>query len=196
MGMGEPLLNFDNTVMAMKLMMDNNAYNLGKRRITLSTAGIVPGIDKLAKECPVSLAISLHATNNYLRDKLVPLNKKYPIEQLLETCKNYSRATNDNHITFEYVMLKGVNDSVKEASVLIKLLDGIPAKVNLIPFNPYKNSSFERSEERAINDFRDKLYRAGIITITRKTRGNDIDAACGQLVGQVKKRKKNIRNIH
>ena len=106
MGMGEPLLNFNNTVTAMKLMMDNNAYNLGKKRITLSTAGIVPGIDKLAEACPVSLAISLHATNNYLRDKLVPLNKKYPIERLLETCKNYSRATNDNYITFEYVMLK------------------------------------------------------------------------------------------
>ena len=196
MGMGEPLLNFNNTVMAMKLMMDNNAYNLGKKRITLSTAGIVPGIDKLAEACPVSLAISLHATNNHLRDKLVPLNKKYPIEKLLQTCKSYSRATNDNHITFEYVMLKDVNDSVKEASVLIKLLDGIPAKVNLIPFNPYKNSSFERSEERAINNFRDKLYKAGIITITRKTRGSDIDAACGQLVGQVEKRRKTIQNTH
>jgi 23S rRNA (adenine2503-C2)-methyltransferase len=176
--------------------MDNNAYNLGKRRITLSTAGIVPRIDKLAEVCPVSLAISLHATNNYLRDKLVPLNKKYPIEKLLGACKNYSRATNDSHITFEYVMLKDVNDSVKEASILIKLLDGIPAKVNLIPFNPYKNSAFERSEEREINLFRDKLYKAGIITITRKTRGSDIDAACGQLVGQVEKRRKNIQNTH
>jgi 23S rRNA (adenine2503-C2)-methyltransferase len=131
-----------------------------------------------------------------LRDKLVPLNKKYPIEKLLNACKNYSRATNDSHITFEYVMLKDVNDSVKEASVLIKLLDGIPAKVNLIPFNPYKNSAFERSEERDINLFRDKLYKAGIITITRKTRGSDIDAACGQLVGQVEKRRKNIQNTH
>jgi 23S rRNA (adenine2503-C2)-methyltransferase len=188
MGMGEPLLNFNNTIMAMKLMMDNNAYNLGKKRITLSTAGVIPGIEKLAELCPVSLAISLHATNNSLRNKLVPLNRKYPIEKLLKTCKNYSSATNDSYITFEYVMLKDVNDSLNEARALIKLLNGIPAKVNLIPFNPYKNSAFERSEDKVINNFRDKLYRAGIVTITRKTRGSDIDAACGQLVGEVQKR--------
>ncbi len=196
MGMGEPLLNFDNTIAAMKLMMDNNAYNLGKKRITLSTAGIVPGIEKLAELCPVSLAISLHATNDNLRDKLVPLNKKYPISKLLNACKNYSKATNDSYITFEYVMLKEVNDSVEEAKTLIKILNGIPAKVNLIPFNSYKNSSFERSKDKAINDFRDKLYKAGIITITRKTRGSDIDAACGQLVGEVQRRSKNIQHTH
>jgi 23S rRNA (adenine2503-C2)-methyltransferase len=190
MGMGEPLLNFDNVVASMKLMMDDNAYGLSKRRVTLSTAGVVPGIKRLANECPVSLAISLHATNDALRNKLVPINRKYPISELLQACKEYSRATNDNPITFEYVMLSEVNDSVAEARRLTQLLGEIPAKVNLIPFNTFKGNNFVRSSQRSIDAFRDRLSTKGIVTITRKTRGSDIDAACGQLVGKVTPKKR------
>ena len=192
MGMGEPLLNFDNAVVSMKLMMDDNAYGLSKRRVTLSTAGVIPGIKRLADECPVSLAISLHATNDELRNKLVPINRKYPIAELIQACKEYSRATNDNPITFEYVMLKDVNDSVSEARRLARLLSGIPAKVNLIPFNSFKGNHFARSSESDIDAFRDRLSASGIITITRKTRGSDIDAACGQLVGDVTSKKRSL----
>jgi 23S rRNA (adenine2503-C2)-methyltransferase len=190
MGMGEPLLNFDNTVASMKLMMNDNAYGLSKRRVTLSTAGVIPGIKRLATECPVSLAISLHATNDELRSKLVPINRKYPIAELLQACKEYSRATNDSPITFEYVMLNKVNDSVAEARHLAQLLGEIPAKVNLIPFNTFKGNDFVRSSESAIDAFRDQLSAAGIVTITRKTRGSDIDAACGQLVGKIAPKKR------
>jgi 23S rRNA (adenine2503-C2)-methyltransferase len=189
MGMGEPLLNFDNAVASMKLMMDDNAYGLSKRRVTLSTAGVIPGIKRLADECPVSLAISLHATNDELRNKLVPINRKYPIAELIQACKEYSRATNDGTITFEYVMLKDINDSVSEARRLAQLLGGIPAKVNLIPFNTFKGNHFARSSESDIDAFRERLSASGIITITRKTRGSDIDAACGQLVGDVTSKK-------
>ncbi|MGE0858161.1 MAG: 23S rRNA (adenine(2503)-C(2))-methyltransferase RlmN [Gammaproteobacteria bacterium] len=185
MGMGEPLLNFDNVVPAMRLMLDDHAYNLARKRVTLSTAGVVPGIDKLAEHCPVSLAISLHATNDELRDRLVPINRSYPIAELLAACKRYSSANPHAEITFEYVMLKGVNDSLAEAKALIRLLQGLPAKVNLIPFNPFEDAGFERSEDTAINAFRERLQRSGIVTVTRKTRGDDIAAACGQLVGQV-----------
>lgn len=185
MGMGEPLLNFANVLPAMQLMLDDNAYNLGRKRVTLSTAGVVPGIDRLAAECPVSLAISLHATHDELRDKLVPINRKYPLAALLDACRRYSSVNPHSEITFEYVMLNGVNDSVTEARALVRLLAGLPAKVNLIPFNPFAGAGYERSTNDAINAFRDKLVGSGIVTITRKTRGDDIDAACGQLVGQV-----------
>jgi 23S rRNA (adenine2503-C2)-methyltransferase len=197
MGMGEPLLNFDNVVPAMQLMMDDNAYNLGRKRVTLSTAGVVPGIDRLARECPVSLAISLHATNDALRDQLVPINRKYPLAELLDACRRYVEVNPHGEITFEYVMLKGVNDSVTEARALVRLLQGLPAKVNLIPFNPFAGAGFERSDDAAIDAFRERLSRSGIITITRKTRGDDIAAACGQLVGEVKaKARRHRERVH
>ena len=185
MGMGEPLLNFDNVVSAMQLMLDDNAYNLSRKRVTLSTAGVVPGIDKLASACPVSLAVSLHAPNDELRDVLVPINRKYPVAELIAACRRYANTNPHREVTFEYVMLKSVNDSIAEASALVRLLQGLPAKVNLIPFNSFARSGFERSSESVINTFRDRLLSAGIVTITRKTRGDDIAAACGQLVGEV-----------
>lgn len=185
MGMGEPLLNFNNVVGAMQLMMDDNAYNLARRKVTLSTAGHVPGIYKLREVCPVSLAISLHAPNDELRDRLVPINRKHPIESLITACKHYIEANPHDQITFEYVMLKGVNDSVALARDLARLLEGMPAKINLIPFNPFDGAGYECSSREQIDAFRDTLVRSGIFTITRKTRGDDIDAACGQLVGKV-----------
>ena len=186
MGMGEPLLNFDNVVGAMRLMMDDHAYNLARKRITLSTAGVVPGIDRLRDTCPVSLAVSLHAPNDDLRSEIVPLNRTYPVAMLLDACRAYAAANPHDQITFEYVMLKGVNDSRQLAQDLVKRLQGIPAKVNLIPFNPFPGSRYECSGRDTIDAFRERLVRAGIVTITRKTRGDDIDAACGQLVGQVR----------
>ncbi len=183
MGMGEPLLNFENVVSAMRLMMDDFSFGLSKRRVTLSTAGMVPAMDKLSVECPVSLAVSLHAPNNELRNKLVPLNKKYPIEELLECCKRYVGEANRQRVTFEYVMLKDINDSPNQAKLLAKILEHVPAKVNLIPFNPFPETQFVRSGNNAINRFRDILLERNIFTITRRTRGDDIDAACGQLAG-------------
>ena len=183
MGMGEPLLNFDNVVSAMKLMMDDFSFGLSRRRVTLSTAGMVPVIDKLKEQCPVSLAVSLHAPDNDLRDKLVPLNRKYPIEQLLECCKRYVDQNNRQRVTFEYVMLKGINDSVAHAKQLAKILRDVPSKVNLIPFNPFEGTQFERSSASTIDTFRDILQQREIFTVTRRTRGDDIDAACGQLAG-------------
>ncbi len=196
MGMGEPLLNFDNVVQTMELMMDDFSYCLARRRITLSTAGVIPGIEKLQEICPVSLAVSLHAPNNALRDELVPINRSYPIEDLLEACRRYALAT-DTRITFEYVMLDGVNDSVQCARELVRRLRGIPAKVNLIPFNPIPNSSYRRSVPDSIERFREILFAAGLMTITRKTRGDDIDAACGQLAGRVIARsaRQRLRNL-
>jgi 23S rRNA (adenine2503-C2)-methyltransferase len=194
--MGEPLLNFDAVVPAMRLMLDDNAYNLSRKRVTLSTAGVVPGIDKLAAHCPVSLAISLHATNDELRDKLVPINRSFPLVELLAACKRYVANNPHAEITFEYVMLKGINDTVAEARAMIRLLQGLPAKVNLIPFNPFEGAGFERSTDEAINAFRDRLSRSGIVTVTRKTRGDDIAAACGQLVGEVQARaRRHQRNL-
>jgi len=183
MGMGEPLLNFDNVTSAMKLMMDDFSFGLSRRRVTLSTAGMVPMIDRLKQECPVSLAVSLHAPEDNLRNKLVPLNKKYPISELLESCRRYVDNNNRQRITFEYVMLKDVNDSLSHARQLGKILQDVPSKVNLIPFNPFPETQFERSGSVAINRFRDHLQGMNIFTITRKTRGDDIDAACGQLAG-------------
>lgn len=186
MGMGEPLLNFNSVVAAMDLMMDDFAYGLSKRRVTLSTSGLVPQMELLKTVSPVALAVSLHAPNDALRNTLVPINKKYPLHELMQTCKNYFPHDSRRRVTFEYVMLKGVNDSLKEAKELEILLRGTQAKVNLIPFNPFPYSSYERSEENVILKFRDYLLSKSINTIVRKTRGEDIDAACGQLAGAVK----------
>ena len=185
MGMGEPLLNFDNVVTAMRIMLDDNAYGLARRRVTLSTAGHVPGIDQLRQTCPVSLAVSLHAPNDELRDQIVPINKKYPIAELLDACKRYAAINPHDMITFEYVMLNGVNDSLNHAKQLITVLNNVPAKVNLIPFNPFPGTQYTCSDAQTIDAFRQRLQQAGIVTVTRKTRGDDIAAACGQLVGEV-----------
>jgi 23S rRNA (adenine2503-C2)-methyltransferase len=195
MGMGEPLLNFDNVVNAMKLMLDDNAYGLSKRRVTLSTSGIVPALDRLREQVEVSLAISLHAPNDALRDQLVPINKKYPIKQLLDSCLRFmdGKAARER-LTIEYVMLNGVNDSDENAHQLVNVLKDVPAKVNLIPFNPFPETRYKRSSNNRIHRFRDILVDAGLIVITRKTRGEDIDAACGQLAGKVNDRSR--REIH
>ena len=187
MGMGEPLLNYDNVVRAMQVMQDDFGFGLSKRRITLSTAGIVPAIRQLREDCDVSLAVSLHAPNDALRDELVPLNRKYPLGELLAVCKDYA-GQGRRRVTFEYVMLAGVNDSDAQARELIRCLKGVPAKVNLIPFNPFPNTCYERSPQSRIDRFFELLNRAGIMTITRKTRGQDIDAACGQLAGRFRDR--------
>lgn len=188
MGMGEPLLNFDNVVKTINILLDDFAYGLSKRKVTVSTAGVVPAIDRLREVCDVSLAVSLHAPNDTLRDELVPLNKKYPIRELLDACKRYLGVNPHRRITFEYVMLAGINDSLKHARELIALLSDVPSKMNLIPFNPFPNSGYQTSSQTDIDRFREKLMSAGLMTVTRKTRGDDIDAACGQLVGQVKDR--------
>ncbi|NOX08384.1 MAG: 23S rRNA (adenine(2503)-C(2))-methyltransferase RlmN [Gammaproteobacteria bacterium] len=184
MGMGEPLLNFDNVVSAMRLMLDDFAFGLSKRRVTLSSSGVVPALDQLKQACNVSLAISLHASNDALRDELVPINKKYPIKELLAACKRYVQDEPRRRVTFEYVMLKGVNDSDQDARALVKVLRGVPAKVNLIPFNPFDKTRYQCSSAQRILAFRDILIKAGMNTMTRKTRGDDIDAACGQLAGK------------
>jgi 23S rRNA (adenine2503-C2)-methyltransferase len=188
MGMGEPLLNFDNVLPAMRLMLDDYAYGLSRRRVTLSTAGVVPMLERLREECPVSLAVSLHAPNDALRDQLVPLNKKYPIQELLEACRRYCADSPRSRVTFEYVMLEGINDSIEHAHELARILSDVPSKVNLIPFNPFPQTQYRRSSKQAIDRFRDVLIAAGLTTITRKTRGDDIDAACGQLAGRVQDR--------
>ncbi|MCL4113588.1 UNVERIFIED_CONTAM: hypothetical protein GTU68_001021 [Idotea baltica] len=195
MGMGEPLLNFEKVVKAMELMLDDNAYGLSKRRVTLSTSGVVPALDRLKDRIEVSLAISLHAPNDALRDQLVPVNKKYPIKVLLDSCKNFMEGkANREKITIEYVMLDGVNDSDENARELAFLLKDVPCKVNLIPFNPFPETRYKRSSNNRIHRFRDILENAGLIVMTRKTRGEDIDAACGQLAGKVND--KSRRDIH
>jgi len=181
MGMGEPLYNFDNVRDAMDITSDNEGLSLSKRRITLSTSGVVPEIARWGAESGTMLAISLHATNNDLRNELVPINKKYPIEQLLDACRAYPGLSNAKRITFEYVMLKGVNDSIAEAKALVRLLAGIPAKINLIPFNPWPNSAYECSDWEQIERFADVVNRAGYASPVRTPRGRDIFAACGQL---------------
>ena len=192
MGMGEPLLNFNAVVGAMALMRDDLAYGLSKRRVTLSTAGVVPALHRLREVSDVSLAVSLHAPDDALRNELVPINRKYPIKDLLEACHLYVGDGTRRTITIEYVLLDGVNDSVAQARALTKILRGIPAKINLIPFNPFPAARFQRSKPEAIEKFRDVLVAAGYTTITRKTRGDDIDAACGQLVGRVQDRTKRV----
>jgi 23S rRNA (adenine2503-C2)-methyltransferase len=195
MGMGEPLLNFEPTVTALKLMLDDNAYGLSRRRVTLSTSGVVPMIDKLSQECPVALAVSLHASNDTLRDGLIPLNKKYPLHELMAACKRYLEFAPRDFVTFEYCMLDGVNDSDAHARELVALVQGggdskaaVPCKFNLIPFNPFPESGLKRSHNPRIKAFAQILMDAGIVTTIRKTRGDDIDAACGQLAGEVKDR--------
>ncbi|MDP3559513.1 MAG: 23S rRNA (adenine(2503)-C(2))-methyltransferase RlmN [Legionellaceae bacterium] len=183
MGMGEPLLNLDRVVAAMDIMMHDYAYGLSKRRVTLSTSGLVPEMLRLREMSPVSLAVSLHAPNDALRNVLVPVNKKYPLAELIPVCANYFQAEPRRVVTFEYVMLKGVNDQIEHAEALASLLKEVPCKINLIPFNPFPSAPYERSELSAINAFRDILMRHGLNTVTRKTRGDDIDAACGQLAG-------------
>lgn len=196
MGMGEPLLNFDNVVKAMSLMMDDDGYGLSKRRVTLSTSGVIPAMDRLKEVSDVSLAVSLHAPTDELRNQLVPLNRKYPIAELLAACRRYVEDGPKRRVTFEYVMLDGINDSPEQARALVKLLKNVPAKVNLIPFNPFPGTNYRTSSLLRINTFREILMTAGLITVTRKTRGDDIDAACGQLAGQVKDRtKRSIRRI-
>ncbi len=185
MGMGEPLANFDNVVAALRLMLDDDAYGLSRRRVTLSTSGLVPALDRLADACPVALAVSLHAPNDALRDQLVPINKKYPIRELLAACVRYIEKAPRDFVMFEYVLLDGVNDSVAQARELIETVKGVPCKINLIPFNPFEGSGYERSKPEAVARFRDVLLRAGLVATTRKTRGDDIAAACGQLAGQV-----------
>ena len=197
MGMGEPLANFDNVVTAMRLMLDDHAYGLSRRRVTLSTAGLAPGIDRLRDECPVSLAVSLHAPNDALRDELVPINRKYPIKELLAACLRYVEVAPRGYVMLEYVMLAGVNDSVAQARELAALVKDVPCKVNLIPFNPFPGIQYQRSSPEAIDRFRDVLMHAGLIATVRKTRGDDIDAACGQLAGQVQDRtRRSARRQH
>jgi 23S rRNA (adenine2503-C2)-methyltransferase len=185
MGMGEPLLNYSAVIIAMRLMLDDLSFGLSRRRVTLSTAGLVPAIDRLAEDCPVSLAVSLHASDDGLRDQLVPLNRKFPISTLLDACRRYVRRDSRGQVTFEYIMLEGINDSEKQATQLCALLADVPSKVNLIPYNDVADTGFRSSRTTVIEKFRDILLRAGIMTITRKNRGRDIDAACGQLAGRV-----------
>ena len=194
MGMGEPLANFENVVAAMRLMLDDSAYGLSRRRVTLSTAGLVPGIDRLREACPVALAVSLHAPNDALRDELVPINRKYPIRELLAACQRYLTKAPRDFVTFEYVMLAGVNDSVAQARELAGLVREVPCKINLIPFNPFSGVDYLRSAPEAIARFRDVLMQAGLVATVRKTRGDDIAAACGQLAGRVLDRRRRTRS--
>ena len=188
MGMGEPLLNYEPVVAAVKLMLDDNAYGLSRRRVTVSTSGVVPMMDRLSQDCPVALAVSLHAPNDALRDQLVPLNKKYPLEELLSACERYLKFAPRDFITFEYVMLDGVNDTDQHARELIQIARRLHCKFNLIPFNPFPGSGLLRSHASRIRIFSQHLVDAGIVTTVRKTRGDDIDAACGQLAGEVRDR--------
>ncbi len=188
MGMGEPLLNYEPTVAALKLMLDDNAYGLSRRRVTVSTSGVVPMMDKLSSDCAVALAVSLHASNDSLRDELVPLNRKYPLVELLAACKRYLEFAPRDFITFEYCMLDGVNDTDVHARELLKLVSDVSCKFNLIPFNPFPASGLRRSGATRIKAFAQILMDAGIVTTVRKTRGDDIDAACGQLAGDVQDR--------
>ena len=188
MGMGEPLLNFDALVPALRLMLDDNAYGLSRRRVTVSTSGVVPMMDRLGEEVPVALAVSLHAPNDALRDELVPLNRKYPLRELMAACGRYLEVAPRDFITFEYCMLDGVNDTDAHARELIALTRDVPCKLNLIPFNPFPESGLLRSKNDRIKAFAQVLLDAGLVTTIRKTRGDDIDAACGQLAGEVKDR--------
>ena len=185
MGMGEPLLNLENVIPALRLMLDDNAYGLSRRRVTVSTSGVIPGMDQLRDECPVALAVSLHAPNDALRDRLVPVNRKYPLRELIAACNRYLDKAPRDFITFEYVMLEGVNDSDQHARELLGIAARVRCKFNLIPFNPFPGSEFRRSEGDRIRRFAEILQRGGLTVTTRKTRGDDIAAACGQLAGDV-----------
>lgn len=194
MGMGEPLLNYNQLVPALKLMLDDNAYGLSRRRVTVSTSGVVPMMDRLAQDCPVALAVSLHAPNDELRDRLVPLNKKYPLRELLAACNRYLEHAPRDFVTFEYIMLDGVNDADEHADELIAIAQEVRCKFNLIPFNPFPQSGLKRSSNNRVRAFAERLQAGGVVTTTRKTRGDDIDAACGQLAGDVKDRTKITQN--
>jgi 23S rRNA (adenine2503-C2)-methyltransferase len=185
MGMGEPLANFENVVTALGIMLDDHAYGLSRRRVTVSTSGLVPAMDRLAERCPVALAVSLHAPNDALRDQIVPVNRKYPLAELMAACRRYLVHAPRDFITFEYVMLAGVNDQPEHARQLIELARDVPCKFNLIPFNPFPDSGYEKPRAEAMRVFRQILQDAGHVVTTRKTRGDDIDAACGQLAGKV-----------
>lgn len=185
MGMGEPLLNYEHTLTALSVMLDDHAYGLSRRRVTVSTSGIVPAMDRLRVDMPVALAVSLHAPNDALRDELVPINRKYPLRQLMAACRRYLDNAPRDFITFEYILLDGVNDHPEQAEQLIALTRDVPCKFNLIPFNPFTGSGYRRSPTERRRAFAARLQNAGLITTTRKTRGDDIDAACGQLAGQV-----------
>ena len=186
MGMGEPLANFDNVVTALSIMLDDHGYGLSRRRVTVSTSGMVPQMDRLKEVMPVALAVSLHASNDAVRDEIVPLNKKYPLKELMAACQRYLVKAPRDFVTFEYVMLDGVNDKPQHARELLSLVKDVPCKFNLIPFNPFPNSGYNRSSNQNIRVFREILQEAGLVVTVRKTRGDDIDAACGQLAGQVK----------
>jgi len=188
MGMGEPLQNYDAVLPALRLMLDDDAYGLSRRRVTVSTSGMVPMIDKLAQDCPVALAVSLHAPNDALRNELVPLNRKYPLAELLSACKRYLRHAPRDFITFEYIMLAGINDSDRQARELLRRVEGLACKFNLIPFNAFPGSDLRRSDAQRVRDFAARLTEGGIVTTVRRTRGEDIDAACGQLAGSVRDR--------
>jgi len=188
MGMGEPLLNFDNLMPSLDIMLSDHAYGLAKRRVTVSTAGVIPVMHQLRAATDVALAVSLHAPNDELRDKLVPLNKKYPLAELMKVCRDYFKDDNRRYVTMEYVLLDGVNDSLEHAEQLAALLKNVPAKVNLIPFNPFPFTVYKRSSPETIDRFHARLVAHGLNTRVRKTRGDAIDAACGQLVGQVQDR--------
>lgn len=188
MGMGEPLQNYAATLTALRVMLDDNAYGLSRRRVTVSTSGVVPMIDRLREDCPVALAVSLHAPDNALRDQLVPLNRKYPLGELMAACHRYLQQAPRDFITFEYVMLDGVNDSDAQARALLALVRDLPCKLNLIPFNPFPNAGLRRSPDARVRRFGQVLLDAGVVTTVRKTRGDDIDAACGQLAGEVRDR--------
>ncbi len=196
MGMGEPLANFDSVVAALKLMIDDRAYGLSRRRVTVSTSGIVPAMDRLRDECPVALAVSLHAPDDTLRDELVPINRKYPLAQLLAACMRYLDRAPRDFLTFEYVMLDGVNDSAQHAQALLALTRDLPCKFNLIPFNAFPGSPYRRSPRHMLRAFQEVLLAAGAVATVRKTRGEEIDAACGQLAGQVQdKARRVVRRI-
>jgi len=188
MGMGEPLQNYDAVLPALRLMLDDDAYGLSRRRVTVSTSGMVPMIDKLARDCPVALAVSLHAANDTLRSELVPLNRKYPLAELLGACRRYLAHSPRDFITFEYVLLAGVNDADHQARELLRRIGDLSCKINLIPFNPFPGSGLRRPEPQRVRDFAARLTEGGIVTTVRRTRGDDIDAACGQLAGAVRDR--------
>ena len=199
MGMGEPLANYDNVVTALSIMLDDHGYGLSRRRVTVSTSGMVPQMDRLRDDMPVALAVSLHASNEEIRDVIVPVNKKYPLKVLMAACQRYLVKAPRDFITFEYVMLNGINDKAQHARELIELVKDVPCKFNLIPFNPFPNSGYERSSQNSIRIFRDILQQAGFVVTVRKTRGEDIDAACGQLAGQVQdktRRQQKWQQIH
>jgi 23S rRNA (adenine2503-C2)-methyltransferase len=195
MGMGEPLLNFDSTVSALRLMLDDHCYGLSRRRVTVSTSGVVPAMDRLREECAVALAISLHAPNDALRNELVPINQKYPLKDLMAACLRYLEKAPRDFVTFEYVMLAGVNDRPQDARELIQLVRDVPCKFNLIPFNPFPQAPYRRSDMDTVKHFRDILMQANIVTTIRKVRGDDIAAACGQLAGQVQDKSKRTLRI-